>query len=235
MAATSKPAAIGQGSTGHSPAAPDDVGPASAGRAQPPAIRLRAMTTADLALMCRWLGAPHVQRWWHDPAELAAVSAEYLPCIEGVEPTHLLIAETAAGPVGFAQWYRWRDYPDHARSLGADPDEAGLDYLIGSPQDCGRGIGAGLIAALVRHVCERDPSVAGFVVDPEFANTASRRVLEKNGFELVAVKAIPDPTATRSGRPRSTGAGSSAGRPPGQRASSVARDSRTTVTRIWPG
>jgi aminoglycoside 6'-N-acetyltransferase len=154
---------------------------------------LRPMTAADLPLLCRWLGAAHVHRWGHDSAEPAAVAANYLPCIEGVEPSHPLIAELPAGPVAFLQWYRWADYPDHARRVGAEPDEAGFDYLIGEEARCGQGLGTRLIAALIRFVRERDPAVGGLVIDPEQANTASRRVLEKNGLHLVAVKQIDDP------------------------------------------
>jgi aminoglycoside 6'-N-acetyltransferase len=156
-------------------------------------ILLRPMTADDLPLMCRWLGAAHVHRWWHDSCEPAAVSAEYLPCIDGAEPSHPLIGELPAGPVAFAQWYRWADYPDYGRQVGAEPDEAGFDYLIGEQARCGQGLGTRLIAELIRLVREQEPSVAGFVVDPEQANTASRRVLEKNGFHLVAVKQIDDP------------------------------------------
>ena len=156
-------------------------------------LLLRPMTVADLPLMCRWLCAAHVHRWWHDSCEPAAVSAEYLPCIEGTEPSHLLIAELPTGPVAFLQWYRWADYPDHARKVGAAPDEAGFDYLIGEAANCGQGLGTRLIGALIQRIREQDPTVGGFVVDPEEANTASRRVLEKNGLRLVAVTQIEDP------------------------------------------
>ena len=156
-------------------------------------LLLRPMTLADLPLMCRWLGAAHVHRWWHDSCEPAAVSAEYLPCIEGTEPSYPLIAELPTGPVAFLQWYRWADYPEHARTVGAAPDEAGWDYLIGEEAHCGQGLGTRLIAALIQRIREQDPTVGGFVVDPEQANTASRRVLEKNGLRLVAVKQLDDP------------------------------------------
>ncbi len=169
------------------------IGPAFPGQGQPAPIRLRSLVVADLPLLSGWFAAAHVERWWHESSDPARVRAEYLPCVEGKEPTRALIAELPTGPFGFAQWYRWSDYPDHARSVGADPDEAGFDYLIGPPTACGRGLGTQLIAALVGHILQRDPTVAGFVVDPEVANAASRRVLEKNGFELVAVKDIPDP------------------------------------------
>ena len=157
------------------------------------------MTTADLPLMCRWLGQPHVQRWWHDSAEPADVSAEYLPCIQGAEPSHPLIVELPTGPVGFAQWYRWADYPDYAQQIDARPDEAGFDYLIGEQACCGHGLGTRLIAALIRCIREQDPTVGGFLVDPEQANTASRRVLEKNGLHLVAVRQVHDPDGPPTG------------------------------------
>ncbi|HEX8092481.1 GNAT family N-acetyltransferase [Jatrophihabitans sp.] len=166
---------------------------APSGHTETAPVLLRPMTADDLPLMSRWLGAAHVHRWWHDSSEPAAVSAEYLPCIQGTEPSHPLIAELPSGPVAFLQWYRWADYPDYGRKVGAHPDEAGFDYLIGEETHCGQGLGTRLIAALIRLIREQDPSVGGFVIDPEQANTASRRVLEKNGLSLVAVKQIDDP------------------------------------------
>jgi aminoglycoside 6'-N-acetyltransferase len=209
MAATAKPAATAPAAAEHSQglATAAATGPAGFSQGQPAPIRLRSLTVADLPLLSQWFAAPHVERWWHESSDPALVRAEYLPCIEGSEPSHALIAELPTDPFGadpcgyapfaYAQWYRWSDYPDHARSVGADPDEAGFDYFIGPAGLCGQGLGTRLIAALVELVRDSDASVAGFVVDPEVANAASRRVLEKNGFELVAVKDIPDP----DGRP----------------------------------
>ncbi len=60
-----------------------------------------------------------------------------------------------------------------------------------------RGSGAGqaqLISVLVAEIGRHHPG-AGVLVGPDAANTASRRVLEKNGFELVAVR----PVATEPG------------------------------------
>jgi len=58
----------------------------------------------------------------------------------------------------------------------------------------GRGVGTALITELVHLIRAHQPRVA-VMADPDERNVASRRVLEKNGFELVAVKAIPsEPT-----------------------------------------
>jgi len=72
--------------------------------------------------------------------------------------------------------------------------EAGIDYAIGDPAHTGHGTGTELIAALVAEVRSHYPG-AGILVDPDARNTASRRVLEKNGFRLVTVR----PVATEPG------------------------------------
>jgi RimJ/RimL family protein N-acetyltransferase len=64
-----------------------------------------------------------------------------------------------------------------------------MDYAIGDPAWIGRGTGTELIAVLVTEIRRHHPS-AGMLVGPDAANTASRRVLEKNGFELVAVRPV---------------------------------------------
>jgi len=192
MAATSESNAVRQVSAGQVTAGQLSAGEVPAGQVSatqvpaehslavpaltgPPAIRLRPLAVADLPQVSRWFAAPHVERWWHESSDLAAVRSHYLPCIDGSEPAHLLIAELPSGPFGLAQWYRWNDYPDHAHSLGASADEAGFDYLIGSADLCGQGVGTRLIAMLVDHIRAQDATVAGFVVDPEVANIASRR------------------------------------------------------------
>jgi GNAT superfamily N-acetyltransferase len=88
----------------------------------------------------------------------------------------------------------WADYPAEAAAMDARDGEAGIDYAIGDPASAGRGAGTKLIAALVAEV-RRQHHGAGMLVGPDAADTASRRVLEKNGFETVPVR----PVATEPG------------------------------------
>lgn len=67
--------------------------------------------------------------------------------------------------------------------------EIGIDYAIGDPAWTGRGAGTMLVAALVA-AARRDHPGAGILAAPDAANLASRRVLEKTGFELVAVRPV---------------------------------------------
>jgi GNAT superfamily N-acetyltransferase len=91
--------------------------------------------------------------------------------------------------IGWCQWYRCEVDHDWAADVGAAPGDIGVDYAIGEPTCVGRGLGTLLVAALVTLVRAEHPDVA-FVSDPDAANAASRRVLEKNGFRLLAVKAL---------------------------------------------
>ena len=159
-------------------------------------IRFRPMTESDLPAIAAWLGLPHVARWWTAGTTAEAELAEYRQRVsDGADPaTVMLMVLRDDVPVGWCQWYRWADYPAEAAEMGARDGEAGIDYAIGDPACIGRGLGTELIAALVAEVRRQHPG-AGIMADPDAANTASRRVLEKNGFGLVAVR----PVATEPG------------------------------------
>lgn len=153
------------------------------------------MTEGDLPAIAAWLALPHVARWWTAGTTAEAELAEYRQRVSGGDPaTVMLMVLRDDVPVGWCQWYRWDDYPAEAAQMGARGGEAGIDYAIGNPEFIGRGLGTELIAALVAEVRRQHPG-AGIMADPEAANTASRRVLEKNGFELVSV----GPVATEPG------------------------------------
>ncbi len=50
-------------------------------------------------------------------------------------------------------------------------------------------MGTALIGVLVAHIRKRHPG-AGLIADPEAANLASRRALEKNGFVLQGERVV---------------------------------------------
>lgn len=155
------------------------------------------MTEGDLPAIAAWLELPHVARWWTPDTTAEAELAEYRqrvsPGADGAGPadqaTIMLMVLLDDVPVGWCQWYRWDDYPAEAAGMGARAGEIGIDYAIGDPDHVGRGVGTELIAALVAEVRREHPG-AGVLADPDAANAASRRVLEKNGFGLVAVRPV---------------------------------------------
>jgi RimJ/RimL family protein N-acetyltransferase len=155
----------------------------------PSALAVRAMTLADLDLVRTWLREPHVARWYLAGATLDQELEDLRQSVAGEQPTHVLLAAENSHPVGWCQWYRCRDYPQHAAAVGADADDVGIDYAVGDPTRTGRGVGTALVAALVEHVRQRHPH-AGMIADPDASNLASRKVLEKNGFTLVRIDVV---------------------------------------------
>ena len=158
-------------------------------------MTLREMREADLHLVEGWLHRPHVARWYLQGSSLDYEIEDCRKSLRGEQPTHLYVAEFDGAPIGWCQWYRCDDYPDHAAALGASAGDVGIDYAIGDPQQIGVGRGTELIAALVALVRGVDPT-AGIIVDPDAANVASRRVLEKNCFELLDERPVPTEAVT---------------------------------------
>jgi GNAT superfamily N-acetyltransferase len=96
--------------------------------------------------------------------------------------------------IGWCQWYPYDAYPEDADAIGAQAGDRGIDYAIGDPDATGRGLGTALIAALVDEVRRHHPG-CGVIAGPDASNVASRRVLERNGFSLLGVRAvITEPT-----------------------------------------
>lgn len=158
-------------------------------------LGLRSLQRGDLTLLWRWLARPHVARFFREPADAVAVGARYAPRISGLSPTFMYVIEHAGRPVGFLQWFRWRDYPEHAARVGAPADSAGLDLALGEPELLGQGLGPRALRLAVERLIFADPEIASCVVDPEQGNPRSLRAFEKAGF--ARAHAIEDGAALR--------------------------------------
>jgi aminoglycoside 6'-N-acetyltransferase len=158
-------------------------------------ITLVPMRVDHLPAVARWLEQPHVAEWWLSDAHAAEQLDEYRRRVDDPgHPTRMLIATYEGQDIGFAQWYRWSDYGDHATTLGALWSEVGIDYAIGEPGMLGQGLGVRLIDAVVREARSHVPG-ASVVVDPHIGNLPSRTSLERAGFRLVEEKAVRRGTA----------------------------------------
>jgi aminoglycoside 6'-N-acetyltransferase len=145
-------------------------------------LSFRALRSADFPLLQRWLSEPHVNAWWHQPVDLDVVANKYAARIDGTEPTHVYIIETGSDPIGFIQWYRWSDYPEHGVQLGAHQQAAGVDLAIGEPARIGLGIGPQIIRAFLESCVWPQPGITAIVVDVDARNARSLRAFEKVGF-----------------------------------------------------
>lgn len=149
-------------------------------------VTLRPVAASDLELIGQWLAEPHVARWWLTATTIDDELADIRAAMRSDDATEVLVASAGAKPIGWCQWYPWRDTPAEAAELGTGPDDIGIDYAIGAPDRVGCSFGSAMIGELVRRV--RANSSAAIVCEPDAANIASRRVLEKNGFELLDVR-----------------------------------------------
>lgn len=154
-------------------------------------VTIRPMTIEDLPCVEQWLREPHVARWWTLETTAVLEIRELRARVEGAPhaATSMRTVQMDGKPIGWCQWYRWGDYPKEAAAMGAADGEVGADYAIGDPRCIGRGVGTAMIGALVADIRRQHPD-AGVVIAPEAQNAASRRVLEKNAFQLVAIRPI---------------------------------------------
>jgi aminoglycoside 6'-N-acetyltransferase len=139
----------------------------------------------DLPLLATWLSRPHVERWWREPSDIASVEQNYLPMLDGSDPTEAFIVHLSGRQIGYVQRYLIDDDPDWRESLRSvlgDSSGIGIDYLIGELDLVGRGIGRRMISQFARDCWRRYPSADRIAVAIQQDNVASRKALEGAGF-----------------------------------------------------
>lgn len=151
-------------------------------------IHFRPLARADFPLLVEWFRAPHVAEWWGEEADLGFLEARYGPRVDGREPVEMFIVELDGRAGGLVQRYRLTDFAEWLEYEGLLPNiqaAAGIDYLLGNPADIGHGIGSQVIRELAGLTFLDYPDVEAIVADPDQANVASWRALEKAGFERI--------------------------------------------------
>ena len=146
-----------------------------------------SLKRSDFPLLQRWLAEPHVDAWWHQKLDLDGLEDRYGRCIDGKLPTYVFIILQDARPIGFIQWYRWRDYPDYAAPVDAGPDSAGIDLAIGELDMIGLGIGSRVIREFVERIVFAERGMTSVIADPAVENIRSVRAFEKAGFTATNV------------------------------------------------
>jgi aminoglycoside 6'-N-acetyltransferase len=109
----------------------------------------------------------------------------------------VFIIEHEYRPIGWIQWYRWSDFPEHAAQLKAEPGAAGIDLSIGEIASIGKGLGSCAIREFVSDVVCSKTRVTAIVADPEEQNRRSWRAFEKAGFVSIGTVQVRKETVWR--------------------------------------
>ena len=158
-------------------------------------MEFRRTTRADFPLLARWLGTPHVARFWNHETTPEAIERDFGGSVDGTEPSDDFIVEDAGVPVGFIQRSRICDYADEHVELialaDAPQDALTIDYFIGEGAATGRGVGTRMIREFT-DLCFADCPAASAIIVPVIAgNPASWKALAAAGYERIAEGHIP--------------------------------------------
>jgi len=121
---------------------------------------------------------------------MAGLERDFGPCLDGRDPTQMLICLLDGVPIGLVQIYRTADDPDEVAALGID-DAVGIDLFIGDVNRCGVGIGPRVIACATELIWERFPEVTGALACPSVRNVRSQRAFQKAGFQALRQVSVP--------------------------------------------
>lgn len=158
-------------------------------------MEFRRTTRADFPLLARWLGSPHVARFWNHETTPEAIERDFGGSIDGTEPSFDFIVEDAGVPVGFIQRSAIWDYADEQRELielaDAPRDALTIDYFIGEVAATGKGIGTRVIREFTELCFAQRPSDSAIIVPVIAGNPASWKALEAAGYQRVTEGHIP--------------------------------------------
>ncbi len=132
------------------------------------------LTAADLPLVGRWLGNPHVMQWWPDGKRQVRQIAR------SIGSTKLMpyIVSVTGRPLAYLQC-------EHLA-----PAQRGIDQFIGEADMIGHGHGS----AFIRQFCDElffGGKVTTIATDPDPANARAIRAYEKAGFRPVERQSTP--------------------------------------------
>jgi RimJ/RimL family protein N-acetyltransferase len=146
-------------------------------------VTFRRLAADDLPALFLWLAKPHVAKWYAPaPSSYAEVVARYGPRVGDGNAVRAHIVMTDGVPVGYAQHYAVRDFPDYARAVDGGEGMAAMDLFIGEEAHVGKGLGPRVIRRYVEDIVFADASIVACVADPAEGNAASIRAFEKAGF-----------------------------------------------------
>ncbi len=163
-------------------------------------VVFRPLAEGDLPRLARWLADPEVATWWRQ-AELSleAMIGQYLPAIEGSDPTRCFVIVIDGLDAGMIQTYFIADHPAYARQIGMPLGSVATDLLIGETALRGQGWAMPLLRAFLRRIVFGEMCAKLAVIAPEPANRRGVHVYERAGFRWLKTVRIEDENPLESG------------------------------------
>lgn len=149
-------------------------------------IQLRVFTDCDLELFKKWLYTPHVAAWYHEPLdwleEIEKRNSEFIWI-------HHFIVEYKDMPIGFCQFYEYKNSGETWHGDVAIEGTYSIDYMIGEANYLGLGLGKQIIKCVIDKI-KLYCNAKRIIVQPEPENKASCGILLSNGFTFDEINKI---------------------------------------------
>ncbi len=134
-------------------------------------------------------------RWWNHEWTREAVERDFGASVRGEEAGEDLVVALDGQPFGLVQRSVIADYTEDLEAFSTLVEvprgAVELDYLIGTAEWRGRGLGSRMIAEVVQSTWRDRPDVPAVLVAVVAANRGSWRALEKAGLRRVARGEMP--------------------------------------------
>lgn len=143
-------------------------------------INLRIMNAADLPIFKKWLGTPHVAKWYHDPLEWIKEVEMQDGAFRWI---HHFIAEYDYKPIGFCQYYACKDSDELWGGYTQMGGSYSIDYMVGEKEYVHKGFGREIVKNLIEKI-KLHGDAERIVVQPEPGNAASCNLLLSCKFVL---------------------------------------------------
>lgn len=155
-------------------------------------IILRPLSDEHLSYLYKWNSDPKVL-YWTEGEDVECYPQDVVHQIYGgiSQNNFCFVVEVNDKIIGEC-WLQKMNLPEVKKMYAADIDVRRIDMSIGEKSYWGKGIGTLFIGMLVKYAfeCEHADVLHCFCED---YNIRSKRVWEKNGFQLILTEEIPQP------------------------------------------
>lgn len=136
-------------------------------------LLLRQLHDEDVALFESWLYVPHVAVWYHHPLNWLE---EVWERSNKFSFLHHFIAEVEEKPIGFCQFYEYRQSGEDWHGNTKIDGTYSINYLIGDTAYLGKGFGKAMVRKLMEEI-KMQNNAKRIIVQPEQENKASCNTL----------------------------------------------------------